>query len=187
MVAVGRLVSYKRFDLLVEVLTRVQVPSSRSARRVAGEGAERPRLEARIRAHRAQEWLRLPGRVSDDELLDLYRQAWVVLSTSAYEGWGMTLSEAGACGTPAVASRIDGHLDAVVDGQSGFLAETGPEMEAALDAVLGNGVVRQRLKLGAQAHARCAHLGSDGVRDAAGARHRCSAAGGARLEPGRLR
>ena len=37
-------------------------------------------------------------------------------STSAREGWGMTITEAAACGTPAVVTRIAGHADAVVDG-----------------------------------------------------------------------
>ncbi len=153
-VAVGRLVSYKRFDLLIDVLARVQAchPNLRAV--IAGEGSDRPRLEALIRAHGAQGWLSLPGRVTDDALVDLYRRAWAVVSTSAYEGWGMTLSEAAACGTPAVASRIDGHLDAVLHGESGVLAEPGPEMESALDMVLTNRVVRQRLKAGAQRYAR---------------------------------
>ena len=44
-------------------------------------------------------------------------------SASAREGWGMTLTEAAACGTPAVATRIAGHADAVRDGRSGLLAD----------------------------------------------------------------
>ncbi len=49
------------------------------------------------------------------------RRAWVVASSSAREGWGLTLTEAAACGTPAVATRIAGHADAVRDGRSGLL------------------------------------------------------------------
>ncbi len=64
-----------------------------------------------------------PGRVSDEELVDWYRRAWVVASSSQREGWGMTLTEAAACGTPAVATDIAGHADAVVDGESGLLVE----------------------------------------------------------------
>ncbi len=64
-----------------------------------------------------------PGHVSDEELLDLYRSAWVVASASAREGWGMTITEAGACGTPAVATRIAGHTDAVVHEHSGLLVD----------------------------------------------------------------
>ena len=53
------------------------------------------------------------GRVSDDELLDAYGRAWVVASVSLREGWGMTLTQAAATGTPAVATDIPGHRDAV--------------------------------------------------------------------------
>jgi glycosyltransferase involved in cell wall biosynthesis len=153
-VAVGRLVPYKRFDLLIEVLVRVRArhPDLRAV--VAGEGSERARLEALVAAHSAQHWLRLPGHVSDDDLVALYRRAWAVVSTSAYEGWGLTITEAAACGTPAIASRIDGHLDAIADGESGVLAEPGPEMEMALDMVLTNQIVRRRLQVGARERAR---------------------------------
>ncbi len=67
--------------------------------------------------------MRFTGHLRDDELVDLYRRAWVVASASAREGWGMALTEAGACGTPAVATRIPGHVDAVRDGVSGVLTD----------------------------------------------------------------
>ena len=54
-------------------------------------------------------------------MVDLYRRAWVLASTSAREGWGMTITEAAACGTPAVVSDVAGHADAVVDGETGML------------------------------------------------------------------
>ncbi len=67
---------------------------------------ERPALEALRDELGATEWVSLPGHVSDDELVSWYRQAWVVASSSQREGWGMTLTEAAACGTPG---RGDGH------------------------------------------------------------------------------
>jgi glycosyltransferase involved in cell wall biosynthesis len=152
-VAVGRLVPYKRFDRLVEVLVRVRRRHPNLRAVIAGEGSERHRLEALVAAHDAQEWLLLPGRVDDAALLDLYRRAWAVVSASAYEGWGLTITEAAACGTPAVATPIDGHLDAIDDGHSGLLAEPGPDMEAALDMVLSNAIVRRRLEVGARQRA----------------------------------
>ena len=65
----------------------------------------------------------------------------------------MTITEAAACGTPAVVSPIDGHVDAVDDGVSGILAEPGAAMEDALDAVLSNQFLRRRLSRGALARA----------------------------------
>ncbi len=152
-VAVGRLVPVKRFELLVEALVALK-PSYPDLRAViAGEGYERPALEAQIRQSGAESWLSLPGYLPEEALIDLYRRAWVVASTSLREGWGMTVTEAGACGTPSVASRISGHEDAVQDGLSGLLVDDVGGMVAGLDAVLGDEVLRKRLGIGAQEHA----------------------------------
>ena len=151
--AVGRLVPYKRFDSLIEILARLRdrVPNLRAI--IAGEGYERAALESLVARHGAADWLSLPGRVDDDTLVDLYRRAWVLLTTSAFEGWGMTITEAAACGTPSVASPISGHVDAIHDGISGLLAEPGPGMEDCVHAILTNQVLRHRLQRGARARA----------------------------------
>jgi glycosyltransferase involved in cell wall biosynthesis len=153
-VAVGRLVPVKRFDLLIEALVRVRArcPGLRAA--VVGEGYERSALEALRARHGAEGWIDLPGRVDDDELTGWYRRAWVVAATSQREGWGMTLTEAAACGTPAVASDIAGHRDAVLDGRSGILADGVEGMAAALATVLTDGELRARLGQGALERSR---------------------------------
>jgi glycosyltransferase involved in cell wall biosynthesis len=168
-VAVGRLVPVKRFDLLIDALALVRrsVPDLRAV--IVGEGYERARLEAHRRSVGAEGWLELPGFKEDKELLDLYRSAWVLASTSQREGWGMTISEAGACATPAVVSRIAGHVDAVEDQVSGLVAEVGSradgrgvrggerrpssEFARSLRAVLTDRALRARLGHGARARA----------------------------------
>ncbi len=154
LLAVGRLVPHKRFDLLVETLVRIHARHPNVRAVIAGEGSERPALEALISGHQAKEWLTLPGRVDEERLVDLYRRAWVLMSTSAYEGWGLTISEAAGCATPAVASPIAGHMDAIEDGMSGFLAEPGQAMEDAVSAILSNQIVRRRLQRGALERSR---------------------------------
>jgi glycosyltransferase involved in cell wall biosynthesis len=147
-VAAGRLVPVKRFELLIDALIELRELHPNLEAVIVGEGYERPALEARIRAAGAADWLTLPGHVSDDELLSLYRRAWVLASTSLREGWGMTVTEAAACGTPSVVTRIAGHLDAVEHGSSGFLAD-GPELTRHLDLVLRDECLRQQLGKGA--------------------------------------
>ena len=153
-VAVGRLVPVKRFDLLLRALARAKrsVPSLRAV--IAGEGYERPRLESLRRALGATAWVSLPGRVGDGELVALYRRAWMVASVSQREGWGMTLTEAGACATPAVASDIAGHRDAVADGLSGLLADGDAEIAAAVTRIALDAGLCARLGAGALARAR---------------------------------
>jgi glycosyltransferase involved in cell wall biosynthesis len=153
-VAVGRLVPVKRLELLIDAAARARkdVPDLRLL--VIGEGYERPDLEAKIRAIDATSWIELPGHVSDEELADAYRRAWVVASTSLREGWNMTITEAGACGTPAVVSDIAGHRDSLTDGVSGLLVDPGDEFADALVDVLSSTELRERLGRGAAARAR---------------------------------
>jgi glycosyltransferase involved in cell wall biosynthesis len=151
-VAVGRLVPVKRFDLLIDVLARVKARHPGLRATIIGDGYERLALEARLRDAGAEGWIDLPGHVPEAMLVDLFRRSWVVASTSAREGWGMTLTEAGACGTPAVATRISGHTDAVADGVTGLLADDAG-LEGAFDRVFSDSDLRERLGANALTHA----------------------------------
>ena len=153
-VAVGRLVPVKRFDELLRTLAKVKTDQPDLEAVLIGEGYERPALEALRAELGAVEWVHMPGRVPDEDLVSWYRKAWVVASFSQREGWGMTLTEAAACGTPAVATDIAGHRDAVVDGESGLLVEDLGQLPVALGRVLGDDVLRSRLAKGALARAR---------------------------------
>ncbi len=156
-VAVGRLVPVKRFDVLVDALMEVKAKQPDLRAVIVGEGYEREGLVAQIRSLGADSWIALPGRVDDATLLEAYRRAWVVASASAHEGWGMTITEAAACGTPSVATRIAGHEDAIVHGVSGLLADDGREVRRGLAEAITNVVaddgLRARLSAGALEHA----------------------------------
>jgi glycosyltransferase involved in cell wall biosynthesis len=152
-VAVGRLVPVKRFHVLLDALATCREHHPQLQAVIVGDGYEREHLERVRRELGADDWVSLPGSVSDAELLDLYRRAWIVASASAHEGWGMTLTEAAACGTPSVATRIPGHEDAVSDGRSGLLVGDVGELAGALDRVLGDADLRARLCAGARARA----------------------------------
>lgn len=142
---VGRLMPQKRFDTLVDVLVELKADHPQLEAVIAGDGPERPRLEGRVAAAGAEGWLRVAGRVGDGELVDLYRRAWVLASASTAEGWGMTVTEAGACGTPAVVTRIPGHVDAVEHGVSGLVASSRRELRQGVDAVLADPELREAL------------------------------------------
>lgn len=153
-VAVGRLVPVKRFDLLIEgcALARRRVPDLELV--IVGEGYERPRLDDAVARLDADRWVRFAGQLRDHELVELYQRAWVVASASSHEGWGMTLTEAAACGTPVVATRIAGHADSVLDGVTGVLVDGRAEaFGGALADLLTDERARRRLGAGARARA----------------------------------
>jgi glycosyltransferase involved in cell wall biosynthesis len=148
-VAVGRLVPVKDFPRLVRVMAgvRERVPDVELV--IVGEGYERDRIVDTVRACGAEGWVTLAGRVSDDQLRDLYRRAWLAVSVSVREGWGMTLTEAAACGTPTVATDIAGHADAVARDRSGLLRSSDPDLVDAISSVLTDQALRSRLQQGA--------------------------------------
>ena len=143
--AVGRLVPVKRFDELIDVLVALKRRHPTLEAVIAGEGYERADLEARRHAAGADDWLHLPGRLSDDDLVGLYRRAWVLTASSLREGWGMTITEAAACGTPSVATNIGGHADAIVHGVTGFLVDEPRDLTARLDALLSDDARRRQM------------------------------------------
>lgn len=152
-VSVGRLMPSKKFDELIRVMIEVRrsVPDVELV--IVGDGYERPELDEQIRAAGAESWIRLAGKVSDEELLSLYRRAWLVASASIAEGWGMTLTEAAACGTPSVATDIAGHRDSVAADLSGLLAGDSRALGSSIAAVLSDPALRARLSSGALEHA----------------------------------
>ena len=152
-VAVGRLVPVKDFPRLIRIAARVREAVPDLELVIVGDGYERDALRILIGDLDADDWIQLAGRVRDEELVELYQSAWVVASTSVREGWGMTLTEAAACGTPAVATRIAGHEDAAVDGTTGILAERDDDLVGALTKVLIDRELRANLEAGALARA----------------------------------
>jgi len=152
-VAVGRLVPVKNFPRLIGILARVHERVTDLETIIVGEGSERSSLQTRLRELGAEGYVSMPGRLSADQVVDLYRRAWVVASTSVREGWGMTVSEAAACGTPAVATRIPGHVDAIDHGVTGILADRDDEFESHLEALLSDSLLRRRL-----GRAACEHV-----------------------------
>jgi glycosyltransferase involved in cell wall biosynthesis len=154
-VAVGRQAPVKRFGLLLEAAAEARKKVSLLEVVLVGDGPERQELEAWVRDHHAERWVRFVGRVSNEQLRDHYRRAWIVASASLAEGWGLTMTEGAACGTPSVATNISGHRCSVVDGVTGFLAsETATALGAAMANLLTDSTIRERMGAAALSRAQ---------------------------------
>lgn len=148
-VAVSRLMAPKRFELVLQAAAHARQRCPDLQLVIVGKGEERERLQALVQTLEADEWVMFAGYLGDDELVDLYRRAWVLTSGSLAEGWGMTITEAAACGTPAVVTDIPGHRDAVRPGESGLLATDERALTQHLTDVLADADLRARLSRGA--------------------------------------
>ncbi len=122
---VGRLKRYKGlvFAIKALALARRQRPDLRLE--IAGTGDHRPELEKLTSALGLNHAVTFHGFVSEERKIDLMRSAWANIFPSPKEGWGITVIEAAACGTPSLASDSPGLRDSVCHGETGFLVPHG--------------------------------------------------------------
>ncbi|MEZ4646170.1 MAG: glycosyltransferase [Chloroflexota bacterium] len=109
-VIVGRLVPYRRIDLLIEAFNQLGKPLY-----IAGSGRDRERLEAM-----AQPNIKFLGYVPDSELPDLLARARAFMFPGE-EDFGIAPIQAMAAGRPVIAYAAGGALDTVIAGETGWL------------------------------------------------------------------
>lgn len=98
--AAGRLVRVKRYDRLIAAFAKVRAVHPDWVLRIYGSGPEEERLRAVAARHRLGDGLAFMGRT--DDIYGAFSQASIVVLSSSYEGFGMTITEAFACGVPVV-------------------------------------------------------------------------------------
>ncbi|MFO7871223.1 MAG: glycosyltransferase family 1 protein [Kiritimatiellia bacterium] len=104
---VGRADPYKNLPVLVRAFDMALKRCDRHlALRVVGPGDGRyPEAERLVRKLGLEEAVTWTGYVGDEALLSAYRNADVLVHPSKYEGFGLQVLEAMACGTPVICSR----------------------------------------------------------------------------------
>jgi glycosyltransferase involved in cell wall biosynthesis len=104
------------------------------------------RLRAEAREAKSPEAVICLGAVNDDQLLTLYRAAAALVYPSRYEGFGLPVLEAMACGTPVIASRAASIPEVL--GNAGVLLDPDdePGWAEAIARVVGDEWERGRLR-----------------------------------------
>jgi colanic acid/amylovoran biosynthesis glycosyltransferase len=122
---VARLVPGKGIDVLLEALALLDRRGRAAELDVVGDGPDRDRLAARIRALGLERRARLHGAASQERVRELLGGAAAFCLPSFSEGVPVVLMEAMAAGVPVVATRITGVPELVEDGRSGVLVPPG--------------------------------------------------------------
>ena len=160
---VGRLQRYKGVGTALAALAIARRARPDLVLDIAGTGNDRARLEGLARSLGVTEAVRFHGFVTLDDKLRLFRTTWAHVFPSVKEGWGMTVIEAAACGTPSIASNSPGLRDSVRDGETGYLVPHGdaePLARRMLELADNPGLVN---RLGRQARAFTEQLTWDGA------------------------
>ncbi|SPF05005.1 glycosyltransferase family 4 protein [Streptomyces sp. MA5143a] len=123
-VAAGRLVPVKRYDLLVEAFAKVVAERPEWRLRIHGQGPERANLRAAVAAHGLNDHVFLMG--PHTTLETEWAKASVAVVSSAWESFGMTILEAMHAGVPVVATDCPhGPGEIITDGSDGLLVPPG--------------------------------------------------------------
>ncbi len=143
--AVGRLVRVKGFDLLVRAFAAARVPDARLV--IGGDGPERSTLDALVRDLGIAGRVEFPGRLDRAGVVAHMAAADVVVVPSRIEAFGIVVLEAWRAGAALLASSRGGPADLVTDGVDGLLVD--PEdvdaFAAALALILSDPALRARL------------------------------------------
>lgn len=153
-VVAGRLVPHKRFALLLEAMALLPGMTAH----VIGEGPERQRLEHDARRLGVDDRVTFRGRLpTAREVYEVLGSARATLISSEQEGFGISVVEAQAAGTPPVVVRssLSAAADLVVDDETGILTSANPEAIAdALGRLIQDTNLHRRLAMNAQVAAR---------------------------------
>ncbi|GHA61820.1 hypothetical protein GCM10010372_72020 [Streptomyces tauricus] len=135
--AAGRLVTGKRFDLLIEAFSAVASKEPDWRLRIYGGGAQRDHLQDLVTGLGLSEHVRLMGPRTPIEAE--FAKSAMVVSASDAESFGMTLVEAMRCGVPVISTDCPlGPAEIITEGVDGRLVPVGDSRalaEAMLDLI----------------------------------------------------
>jgi len=118
--AVGRLIHYKRFDLIIRVFNQLNLPL-----KIVGRGPEEKRIRQLARSN-----IEFIPSLTDNELRKFLSGAKAFIFPQE-EDFGLAAAEAIACGTPVIAYASGGALEIVEDGVNGILFDAQTEASLA--------------------------------------------------------
>ncbi len=118
LLSVGHLIERKGHHLVIEALRAL--PDTDLV--IAGDGPEESALRQRVDNGSLGDRVRFAGRLSQERLREHYQAADALVLASSREGWANVLLESMACGTPVVATPVDGTPEVVASAAAGRLS-----------------------------------------------------------------
>lgn len=140
----GRIKKYKRIDKLIHVFEKIYKLNPKARLMIAGWGSEAPMISDFVMKSKLRKSIDIMGPVSENEKAKLYAKAWVFVNPSLHEGWGISVIEANLHGTPAVAFKVTGLSDSIVDGKTGYLCKDELDMANKILTLIDNKPLLQR-------------------------------------------
>jgi glycosyltransferase involved in cell wall biosynthesis len=121
LLSAGRLVPWKGFKLLIELMPELMRDHRDMTLLIAGSGPQKEELESLIAAKGLNNHVKLLGPVAHADFLRYIKAVDVFILATAYEGLSHTVLEAMAMGALVIASNIGGNPELIEHNKNGFL------------------------------------------------------------------
>jgi glycosyltransferase involved in cell wall biosynthesis len=147
MLFLGRLRHYKSVDVAIRALPLLLESVPDLHFNIAGSGPAETALRRLAQQLGLENRVHFHGYVTDEVKKRLLKAAHIVVNPSFTEGWGLTVLEANACGTPVVGADVPGLRDSIHHGKTGLLVPYGDPkaLAEAVGHLLADGELRQRM------------------------------------------
>ncbi len=146
-VSAARLVPWKGFRVLIDVVARLRKKYPHISLVIIGDGEERSVLEAQVAKYQLGSCVRFTGRISKEALGASIKAADVFVLNTAYEGLSHQLIEVMDLGVPIVTTKSGGNPELITDGVNGYLIDFNHsgQLEEAIVRVLNHPESRERM------------------------------------------
>lgn len=152
---VARLVKMKRADLCIKAMKKVISQYPKASLYILGNGQEERRLESLVYRENLTKNIKFINKNNffinksiKDLKVESMQKSWALLLPSVKEGWGMVVTEAAACGTPAIVSNVTGLRDSVMDGKTGIVLSRNPspdELSNTMIKIIEDSALRRKI------------------------------------------
>ena len=120
---IGRIKKYKNLEAVIDALPKVieKIPTLKF--KIGGSGDHVPKLKEYVIQKGLQNNVEFIGYLSEEDKAKEMAKCWLFVTLALKEGWGITVIEANAAGTPVVGSKVPGLWDSIKDNVTGRLVD----------------------------------------------------------------
>ncbi len=128
---IGRIKKYKQIEKVIDALPLLLTEFPGLQFRIGGRGDYLPNLRDYVKRKKLEKNVKFLGFLTEEQKAKELGKAWVFVTLAMKEGWGITVIEANAMGTPVVGSNVHGLRDSILDFKTGFLVNMDDRTEVA--------------------------------------------------------
>ncbi len=120
---IGRIKKYKNLEAIIDALPKVIEKIPNLKLKIGGTGDHVPNLQKYVAQKKLNGNVEFLGYLSEKEKAKEMAKSWLFVTMALKEGWGITVIEANAAGTPVIGSNVPGLRDSIKDNVTGRLVD----------------------------------------------------------------